>query len=176
MDLTELLTGTDMTLEIVLWSMFAGIVVASFVAVYNRRVVGKVVRELYARGAHYPCQAVTLAELGLERNIFILWALRSSGTLRRVVFEFDPFSGNTDINAGRQKKRGEKNARLRFYIPPEADERAETMYIREGTTIFTALLSIVLFVAIVLFCLAVIPGLVSMVESLSTSIGDYFSK
>ena len=41
MNLTELLTGTDMTLELVIWSMFAGIVAASFMAVYNRRVNGK---------------------------------------------------------------------------------------------------------------------------------------
>jgi hypothetical protein len=174
MDLTELLTGTDMSLELVIWSMFAGIVAASFMAVYNRRVTGKIVRILYSHDAHSPNAALTLADMGLSRNIFVRWSLRKNGVLRKVVFDFDPFAGNSKLRAVMQKNHRRDLNRLRFYIPPEADERAEMMYIREGTTIFTALLSVALFLAIVLFCLAVIPGLQDLLSNLSLVIDEYF--
>lgn len=174
MDLTELLTGSEMSLELVIWSMFAGIVAASFMAVYNRRVTGKIVRLLYSRDAHSPSASLTLNELGLSRNMLVRWSLRKTGVLRKVVFDFDPFAGNSMCRAVNPKNRRRDLGRMRFYIPPEADERAEMMYIREGTTIFTALLSVALFLAIVLFCLAVIPGLKELLDNLSLVIDEYF--
>ena len=174
MNLTELLTGSEMSLELVIWSMFAGIVAASFMAVYNRRVTGRVVRLLYKRGAHSPSESLTLAEMGLSRNVLVRWSLRKNGVLRRVVLDFDPFAGNGRYRAVNPKNRKRDLNRIRFYIPPEADERAEMMYIREGTTIFTALLSVALFLAIVLFCLAVIPGLQELLGNLSLVMDEYF--
>lgn len=174
MNLTELLTGTEISLERVLWSMFAGLVVASFMAVYNRRVTGRIVRLLYNRDAHSPAKSLTLAELGLARSMLVRWSLRNNGILRKVVHDFDPFAGNAALRAVNPKTRKRNLNLLRFYIPPEVNERAELMYIREGTTIFTALLSIALFVAVVLFCLAVVPGLIGLLSGLFQEIDKYF--
>ena len=131
-------------------------------------------RILYARDSHSPSASLTLEEMGLSRNFFVHWSLRKSGVLRKVVYEFDPFAGNYRLRAVSPKKQKRLLSGLRFYIPPEADERAEMLYIREGTTIFTALLSVALFLAIVLFCLAVIPGLKELLDNLSLVMQEYF--
>ena len=166
MNLTNLFTNPDMSLELVLWSMFAGIIAACFMAVYNRNVPGKIVRLLYKREAHSPADSLTLKELGLAKNPLIRWSLRRGGSLRKVVYEFDPFAGNPALQAVHPKSRRRNLNLLRFYIPTEVHERAEFMYIREGTTIMMALLSVAVFVGVVLFCLFVIPGLLDLLTAL----------
>lgn len=174
MNLTELFTGSEMSLERVLWSIFAGLVFASFMAVYNRRVTGRIVRLLYDRDAHSPAASLTLAELGFARSMLVRWSLRNNGLLRKVVHEFDPFAGNSALRAVNPKSRKRNLDLLRFYVPQEAHERAELMYLREGTTLFMALLSIALFLAILLFCIAVVPGLMGLISSLFQEIDNYF--
>lgn len=174
MDLTKLLTSPEMSLELVLWAMFAGIVAASFMAVYNRHVPGKIVRLLYSREAHSPAESLTLRELGVEKNLLVRWSLRRGSSLCKVVHEFDPFSGNAALRVSNSKTRKRDLNLLRFYIPPEVHERAELMYIREGTTILTALLSIVVFVGVVFFCLVVVPGLTDLLTALFRDIEAYF--
>mgnify|MGYP006924659511 CR=1 FL=1 len=163
-----------MTLELVIWSMFAGIVAASFIAVYNRRVTGKIVRLLYAKEAHSPSASLTLGELGLSRNLFVRFSLRKNGMLRKVVYDFDPFAGNFKLRAINPRNRKRDLDRMRFYVPPEVNERAETMYLKEGTTILTAILSVALFLAIALFCLAVIPWLRRLLDNFILIIKENF--
>jgi len=175
MNLVQLFTSSEMSLELVLWSMFAGIVAASFMAAYNRNVPGKIVRLLYKHEAHSPAESLTLKELGIEKDPLIRWSLRSGSSLRKVVYEFDPFSGNPALRAVHPKSRRRNLNLLRFYIPPEVHERAEFMYIREGTTFIMALLSVAMFLGVVFFCLFVVPGLLDLLGSLFREIETYFT-
>ncbi|MGI6203281.1 MAG: hypothetical protein ACOYID_07765 [Eubacteriales bacterium] len=171
---SELLTSPEMSLELVLWSMFAGIIAASFMAVYNRHVPGKIVRLLYSREAHSPADSLTLEELGVAKNLLIRWSLRRGSSLLKVVHEFDPFAGNAALRAANPKSRKRNLRLLRFYIPPEVHERAEFMYIREGTSLLMALISVAVFLGVVFFCLVAIPGLIDLLTALFREIEIFF--
>lgn len=60
-----------------------GIVLASVSALYNRRVLGKFIRELIKKGATSPETALTLSELGFDKNPFVKYSLIHGYTLKR---------------------------------------------------------------------------------------------
>lgn len=75
------------TLRLIVWSLFAGFVVASLLAIYNKRVVGSIVRRMLSSAASEE-NAKTIGELGYDykKDIFVKSALRSNSALRKYVF------------------------------------------------------------------------------------------
>lgn len=53
------------TLRLIVWSLFAGFVVASLLAIYNKRVVGSIVRRMLSSAASEE-NAKTIGELGYD--------------------------------------------------------------------------------------------------------------
>lgn len=75
------------TLRLIVWSLFAGFVVASLIAIYNKRVVGSIVRRMLSSAVSEE-NAKTIAELGYDykKDVFVKSALRSDSALRKYVF------------------------------------------------------------------------------------------
>ena len=83
-------TISSMTnLEVLIWALFIGFVIASFMIFYHKRIIGAFVRALLEKQANSPDSALGIYELGFEKNALIKNALRSDATLRRLVWELD---------------------------------------------------------------------------------------
>lgn len=78
-------TGTVTTLLMLVGGICLGVLLASFIIVFEKRVLGKFIRSLLARGASSPETALSLAELGLEKNGFIKRELSRASVSRKLI-------------------------------------------------------------------------------------------
>ena len=151
MNFTELLTESDMTLDVVLWSMFIGLIIGALTMLYHKMVGGAVVRKLFDEKAALPEQAMTLKQMGLEKNILVRFALRKGSGLRKVVLSTEPDAKVTD--------------ETQFYLPEEKYPRAALQYDNSGTSVLTVFFAIVLFAVMMVGIRAVVPYLTQMVRN-----------
>lgn len=78
-------TGTVTTLLMIVGGVCLGILLASFIIVFEKRVVGKFVRALLARGAKDAETALSLSDLSLEKNGFIKRELSRPSVSRKMI-------------------------------------------------------------------------------------------
>ena len=78
-------TGTVTTLLMIVGGVCLGILLASYVIIFEKRVVGRFVRSLLLRGATDAKTALSLSDLGLERNGFIKRELSRASVSRKLV-------------------------------------------------------------------------------------------
>ena len=82
-------TGTVTTLLMVVSGACLGILLASFIIVFQKRVLGKFVRALLSRGAASPETALALSDLGLEKSGFIKRELSRASVSRKLISVVD---------------------------------------------------------------------------------------
>lgn len=148
------------TLNLIVWSLFIGFVIGIGVTIYNKFVLGAVVRGLIEREAFTEEGAVTASEIGCA-NIFVRFALRDSGSMRRIVC----MVGDTEA----EKKKAPFDT-ARFYIPDEQVHRAEIIYGKAGANAISVLLSVLAFLIVVFISFTVIPDLIQMLTNFIASI------
>ena len=140
-----------MTLDVVLWSMFIGLMLGAFAMLYHKLVGGAVVRRLFDEKAALPEQAMTLKQMGLEKNILVRFALRKGSGLRKVVLSTEPDAKVTDETL--------------FYLPEEKYPRAALQYDNNGTSVLTVFFAIVLFAVMMVGIRSVVPYLTQMLRN-----------
>lgn len=157
----------------IIFGMVLGIIFASYLVIFNRRVHGDFIRSLINEDCSTPEKAKTLAELGYLKNSAVRGALRSGNTYRGIVRCVEA----EEYYTSREQARGEYEARVaasgekapafsspeyhhdfaqsRFYIPEDIHFTATRRFEKKGTGIFTAVaitvISIVLFWAVLKF-------------------------
>ena len=151
MNFTELFTEADMTLELVLWSMFFGLILGAFAMLYQKKVGGAVVRKLFDEKAALPGQAMTLKEMGLDKNFLVRFSLRRGSGLRKVVLSTEENAKVTD--------------ETRFYLPEEKYPRAALQYDNNGTSVLTVFFAIVLFAVMMIGIKTIVPYLTQMLKN-----------
>ena len=176
------LYNPTLTLELIVWSVCAGIVIGAVTAYLQRAVIGAFARRLIADGIDTPEKAVTAEEAGFGKNFLIKLALREGGSLRRTVTlanaeDFPPKAVSKGaarlrrlFSMDEEPRRALDLTRARFYIP-EADRiRAELKYEIKGTTLGGLAVSIVLVIAIGFAALYILPELFQFLDNFLTSI------
>ena len=148
-------TNSVTTLNIIVWSLFIGFVIAIGVCIYNKLVLGSVVGGIIKREAFSEGTALTISELGCA-NPLVKFALRKNSSFRRIV----RMAGDTDAECA-----AESFDCAKFYIPEDRVHRAEVIYGRNGMTVGTVLLSIAAFFALALLAFWVIPNLLTMLSN-----------
>jgi len=140
----------------IIFGMFVGIVIAAFLSVFNKRVLGGVVDAVIADEANSPENAKTLAELGLENEPFVKYAVAKSVSLRRVLKCREEEEFCAELNKKREeyaeKKKADRKlpkfkeveykvraAEDRFFIPEELKYTAEVKFDRKGATLRSAI-------------------------------------
>ncbi|MBQ8259879.1 MAG: hypothetical protein IJY97_10005 [Clostridia bacterium] len=157
----------------ILFGMVLGIIFASYLVIFNRRVHGDFIRSLINEDCSTPAKAKTLAELGYLKNSAVRGALRSGNTYRGIVRCVEA----EEYYTAREQARGEYEARVaasgekapafsspeyhhdfaqsRFYIPEDIHFTATRRFEKKGTGVFTAVaitvVSIILFWAVLKF-------------------------
>ncbi|MDD4772746.1 MAG: hypothetical protein PHZ09_03985 [Eubacteriales bacterium] len=168
LDLNSLLTYKGMTLEIIVWSMFLGIIVGAFVVLYNKNVLGAFIRKLLQTGANTPENAKTLQETGFSKNVFVKFSLMKKGTYRKIIHA-SALNGAAEIadneSGHRTRKVRTKLSELKFYIPDEMTGRADSIYNDNGTSLLIVLITIAMFLAVAILSFTVVPGLIQMLQN-----------
>lgn len=153
---TELGTNSVTTLNIIVWSLFIGFIIAIGVTLYNKIVLGKLVRALIEKDATSPERALALGDVGGE-NPLIKLALRRGGALRRVVRMAEDNEGEDT---------GKNVAEGKFYIPEECMHRAKTVYDKPETSVFSVLLAIIAFLVLAMVAFIIIPDIVQLISNI----------
>jgi len=157
MQLSSLFNYQGLTLEIVIWSLFIGIIIGAFAVWYSRRVLGTLVRALLDSQANATGNAKTFIDLGIKNTFIYTLALRKNSTYRKIVHIADT-EDESDV------KSNIKN--MRFYIPEEVNFRADSMYNAKGTTLVGAVVAIFAFLIMAILTLVVVPDLIKMIQDL----------
>lgn len=174
----------------IILGMVLGIIFASYLSIFNRRVHGAFVRSLIEENCSTPATAKTLAELGYLKNSAVRSALRSGNTYRGMIRCVEA----EDYYASREQARGEYEARVaasgekapafsapefkydfatsRFYIPEDQHYTASMRFEKKGASIFTAVIitvvSVVLFWAILKF----LPDIMQLIDNFVGMMND----
>ena len=176
------LYNPTLTLELIVWSVCAGIVIGAVTAYLQRAVIGAFARRLIADGIDTPEKAVTAEEAGFGKNFLVKLALREGGSLRRTVTlanaeDFPPKAVSKGgerlrrlFSMDEEPRRALDLTRARFYIPEEDRIRAELKYEIKGTTLGGLAASIVLVIAIGFAALYILPELFQFLDNFLTSI------
>lgn len=114
-------------LNIILISIFIGIIAASIAIVYRRYVLGNIVKRIVEKKAFSEESAITLDEMGYK-NIFMKFALRDGSTFKKTVH--------------RVKTEGQA---ARYFIPEEIYMREEIKYVKKNTNVVGIIIGAILF-------------------------------
>jgi len=133
------------SVELIVWSLFLGIVLASVGVMYNKQILGGFVRLLLARKALSPESALTLEEAGYGKNPFVRFSLRKKSTFRKIVASDDE---------------------LHFYIPEEKALHASCMYEAKSNGLMGILIAIVMFAIVAFLSAMLLPLLLDLIGSM----------
>lgn len=148
-------------LELTVWSIAVGSVIAILFAYYNRTILGGFVRTLISKEALSIDTAITLNEAGYQKNAFVKRALLKRDTFRKIVFEVDDeikVASEGHSFSARTKPINLNTAR--FYVAKENRIMAEHRYDNQGADIFGVITSIIVVLALAYVVTLVVPQLI----------------
>ena len=156
-----------------------GIILASFLAVYEKKGLGEFVRKLLDEECYTPESAKTIAALGYRKNSAVRYALRS-GSLSKVVVCTQ--KAEYDAQIAQKKQEYEENATKdspkfksfsyklnfetdTFYIPKDDSYAAEMRYDKKGSGIAAVLISIGVALLLAIFIIFILPDMLQLVDN-----------
>jgi hypothetical protein len=146
--------GDMINIRMIIFGIFAGVLLASLYAIYVKNVIGAFVRKLLAEGCLAQEKAMTLEELGFNKNIFVKQALRGS------------LLASTVIHVKPEPKEGEEGAEAeKYYIKEERKYAAEMRFNARGSgwpTFFFVLLCSVIAIFIIF---AALPHVIDFLDN-----------
>ncbi len=157
------------SVKLIVWAIFAGFVFAALLAVYNKRLIGGLIKKLIAEGCLSPEKALTVTELGYGMDDwFIKNALRTDVALLRLVRRVDPET-DAENKQPTAKTRGGHDVidfeKARFYIPEELKYRAEVRYAGKGTDFVAFGICVVIFAVAAFAAIFIIPDLIQLIDN-----------
>ena len=150
MTFSDILIQNNPTLAAILYPMLTGLIIGVIVVLFNKQVIGKLVKKLLDDKIHSEGSAKTLDELGFVKNKILKFLLRDGTTLRKVV---------------KIAEDSESGAPARYYIPQDCAYRAEVTYNPDGSSVITVVIAIVMFIALTFIMMTVIPDLIQMLKN-----------
>ncbi|MBQ3063446.1 MAG: hypothetical protein IJC99_01405 [Clostridia bacterium] len=165
-------------LQIIIWGLCIGAVLASLLMLYHQNVPGKLVRALLRAAAHDTDTAKTLDELGLSGRPLIARELRRGALLQKFIRNAVQEAGKTDTATARENSDSTaQNAPCeasapttgvpaRYYIPEELKYRAAVRYDKKGNGLVSLLITVVLSLVMAVLLLKLIPLALSMIDSI----------
>ncbi len=143
----DLGTSSLISMQTIIFGIAIGIVIAAGVACYDKNRLGAFVRKIVKSQCLWPEKAMTLEELGFERNSGVRHSLRSRNHLGRIVHCVEKEKYEAEVEAARaayaEKHGDDKDFFMpayrinfetdHFYIPDEEHYRAEIRYENKGS-------------------------------------------
>ena len=162
--------------------MLIGVIIAAFASIFNKRVLGDLVRVMLQHEAHSVENAKTLEELGYLRNSTIRSALRRGVSLRRVVHcvEEEEFAREVEAQRLSYEERRAADSSLppfiaptykmdvdtaHYYIAENDKYMADIKFEKRGTNWFTFGVVVVCCVALLLLALFILPDVFQYMDN-----------
>ena len=162
------------SLRLTVLGIFLGAIIACVAMAYNKQFLGGAVRKMIACEALSRDKAMSLEELGYNKNVIMRNAFRSSVSLRRVVRcvgeeEFLAERTNRREEYEKRREAGEKLPKFKeieyvidpdtdkFYIPEELRIRAEVKFEKKGSTWVSSLITAILLCVLFFVVLLILP-------------------
>lgn len=175
-------SSTMLSVRLIIFGLFVGVSLATFASVFNKRVLGDVVRRLIAEEALSPDKALTLDELGYGSNPLIGLAVKKSTSLRRVVKCREEVAYDMETERKRReyeerRKGGEKLPKFKdtvyridthtdaFYIPEDMKYMADVKFEKKGTTWLGACLTVVVMAVVFVAVMIALPHIFELLDS-----------
>lgn len=165
------------SLELIVWALFAGFILAALIAIYNKRVVGGFVKAILRNECLSAESAKTIIDLGFGNDWFIKNALRTDTVLRRFVVRVDDTAEESPENEKKKPASGHDVidfAIAKFYIPEELKYRAEVRYASKGTDLIAFGLCVVVLAAAAFAAIYIIPDLIQLIDNFISSLKTQF--
>ena len=180
------LDGGMMDLKLIIFAIFAGVLLASFYIIFVRTTLGRFVRAILEKQVFDSEGAVTLGECGLERHVFTRWALRHGYTLRRVIRCVEEEAWQASVRAQMQEYEAAREAakadgkrlpafkepkfnkplsECHFYIPEKDRYVAEMRFRKSGNGYPTLLFVLLVSVMCIFLLFAFLPQLIRFLDN-----------
>lgn len=180
-DLSEILYYTgDFSLGFVVWPLFSGICIAVLISLFVKVKLGVLVRKLLENKAETPESALSLSDLGLQKNFFVRNAMRSTSTYKQHIHAItedsltyhdnEYFDSDIQIVNFPDRKPKLNIDTAKYYIPKEKQFRASSTFSKESSTIISAIIAIFLLVIVASLSMVIIPFLTRMLDDFIKSI------
>ncbi len=175
-------TGTMISLRMILVGFMFGLIIASFITIYNKRFIGGFVRKLLKEECLGIDSAKTLHELGAEKNLLIRFSLREGSPLSRWVrcSEEDVFYAQMAKKreefeeAHKDEKKPPKFKEISFkrdtktmhyYIAEEKKHAADIKFDAKGANWISFILVAVISIILCAFLSFVLPDIIKMIDN-----------
>ncbi len=145
-------------------AMAAGMLIAALLSVYYRSLLGRFIRYLVQENALSEESALSLEQTPYKKNIFIRSALVTGNTYGSVLYYTDGEKSESIRPHGKRPNKQQIVSR-RYFIPEELKYRAEFMFNKKGSNLLGVFLSALIIAVLAVFCLLVIPDLLTMVNN-----------
>ena len=179
--------NATMSLAMIIWGLYAGILIGGGLSVYHKWYLGAAVRGLLGKECFTPETAQTLSALGLNRR-GLRRALREGSTLRKCIFIANPEEctrtpapGGKFRQAVRKFFTGDKNPKPRLngatallYVPEEKKYHAAVRYEKAGSSPLVLVIAAVVFLALAILATRFIPQLLHMTDAMITGFRETF--
>lgn len=177
----EVSSGSLITLRSVILGIAAGVVIAAFVASYDKRVLGSFVRRIIKDDCLSPDRAKTLSELGFMKKGGVKASLRSQNKLGRVVHCVEKEAYEREVESARlawaeAHDGSDKDFSMppykinfetdHFYIPDEEHYRAEIRFDGKGSGWPVLILVVLLAVVVSALVCVFLPDLLQLVDNM----------
>ena len=149
-------------LPLIVFALFFGVFLASFYTLYIRSLLGGIVRKLISEEIFDAARAKTAEELGFGKNPFVLHALKSPYSLRRVLRSRELDAHLAEEKAAVDFRPDPKNEH--FYLPEEDKYKAEMRFGRSATAPHTLLFVLLGIVICEVVVFAFLPELISLFD------------
>lgn len=180
-------SGALFSVQSLIVCLFIGLLLASVLAIFNKRVLGDFVRAIARDDADSPERAMTLEQLGFRKNSAVRSALKRHGSLRRVVRCVE--DDRADLEAGFPLRPGIAElygevAQLpkapgagrtdldnaHFYIPRSELISAEIRYEKKGTNWFAFFVTLILSLICVSLLFKLLPDVFQLIDNFITMV------
>lgn len=176
------LSGTQGGMINLSWAIIAlclGIVLAAVMAAYEKRGLGEFVRKLLYEECYTPESAMTLAQLGFQKNAAVRGGLRS-GSLSKVVKCTQKVAYEAEMEQKRaeyeqNKQPGDppfKSFAYRinfetdtFYIPKDDSYAADVRYDKHGSGIVSVLIAAGVAILLAAFIIFILPEVLQLLDN-----------
>lgn len=163
--------------------MVAGIILASYISIFNKRVHGSFISSVIELGASSPSTAKTLSELGYMKNSAVRSAIRSGNTYRGVLrcVEADEYYFSRELARGEYEARvaasGEAAppfvspeykfdfSTAHFYIPEDKHYSASIRFEKKGTSIVSAIVMTLVSIVMLWVILEFFPDIMQLLDN-----------
>ena len=176
--------GTLLSVRLIMLGLFIGMCFATFASVYNKKVLGDVVRKILSREALSPETALTVEELGYQKKLLTRYAFKKSTSLRRVVKSREEVLYYQELENNREeyllrKNNGEKIPKFKempykmdvtadhFYIPEDMKYMADIKFDKKGASWIGAVLITVILTVTFFVIMYFLPDILGFINDLA---------